>query len=569
VQQRVEKNPSGVISHSTLAPLSALLQPPFNRPSDSWGMNEAAGRWWDDKRRSLAGEARSLPVLALVALLVVWCWSDWRSPPFSPDSWAYYELSQTIWRGGFRLLGLRSYAYPAAAPSGAFPPLWPALWSLVAAASGLGARAGLIASFGCVAVLAVFSEAIGRQLSEIKWVGLAAAAGLFAMPGFADEVDAARSIPLQMALASALIWTLLRRGPIGPARASVMGVICGALVLARFDMLAFSIVFGLSVLLMTRSLGATAAFGLLFVAAASPWVIVSWLSFGELFHSDSSFVASAIDRATFVNDWYPPAHHLLTLRDDPVAWVSKVAGNLPPFLRSAAGSPGPCGLVVLLAAFAALVLRRKEAARLIASVGTADVSVRRFAVIAAAIAAPLLLCVVTGYFDARYFSLGFWYVLMAVLTLAAFAWSLGAGGRRVEFSTMLLALGALALAGAANVPRGLARPPERGFPELQGFARIQMCLSRLGAQANDRVLFEDHTLGARWAAVRRRPAAMLPRNFTRPGLSFAEKGQFLSQQGIRFAVGAPEVLEPIFKPFMQGPALPCGPAVYRLAPGRG
>jgi hypothetical protein len=535
-------------------------------PAGSEAMNAAADGRRDENRRSFAGEARSLPVVALFTLLVVWCWSTWSSPPYSPDSWAYYELSQSIWRGGYRLLELRSYAYPASAPSGAFPPLWPALWSLAAAPGSLGARAGIIASFGCSAVLAIFSEAIGRQLSGVRWVGLAAAAGLFAMPGFAEEVDAARSIPLQMALVSGLIWTLLRRGPIGPARAAAMGVVCGALVLARFDMLAFAIAFGLIVLFLSRSLRATAAFGALFVAAVSPWVTMSWLWFGELFHSDSSFVASAIDKETFVTDWYPPARHPATLGNDPVAWAFKVAGNVPPFLRSAASSPGSLGQAELAAALAALLLRGREAANLISSFRTADASVRRFAATAPAILAPLPLYVTTGYFDARYFSLVFWYGLVAVSALAAVVWLARAGRGRVESWTKLLALGALLIAGSANVTRGLARPAEPGFPELQGFARIGTCLRQLGAHATDRVLFQDDTLGARWAAVRRRPAAILPRNFTRPGISFAEKGQFLAEHDIRFMVGQPEVLESIFKPFLQGSALPCGAAVYRLAP---
>lgn len=528
-------------------------------------MNKAADRSGDEKGRSFAREARSFPVLALVALLVLWCWSVWRSPPYSPDSWAYYELSQSIWRGGFRLLELRSYAYPAAAPSGAFPPLWPALWSLVAAVSGLGARAGLIASFGCIAVLAIFSEAIGRQLSGMRWVGLAAAAGLFAMPGFADEVEAARSIPLQTALISGLIWTLLRPGPIGLARAAAMGALCGALMLTRFDMLAFVVVFGLIVLFVSRSLAATAAFGMLFLAAVSPWMTMSWLWFGELFHSDSSFVASAIDPRTFVTDWYPPTRHRPTVGDDPVAWAAKVAGNVPPFLRNAAWSPGPFGQAALAALLAALLVRRTEVGGLISSFRTGDASVRRFVATAPAIIAPLPLYVVTGYFDARYFSLLFWYVLLALSALAAVAWLPRAGRGRMDSTAMLLALGTLLVAGCANVARGLSRPPQPGFPQLQEFARIDMCLRRLGAHNGDRILFQDDTLGARWAAVRRLPAATLPRNFTRPGISFAEKRQFLAEYDIRFLVGAPEVLEPIFKPFLHGPPLPCGAAIYRLS----
>jgi hypothetical protein len=221
---------------------------------------------------------------------------------------------------------------------------------------------------------------------------------------------------------------------------------------------------------------------------------------------------------------------------------------------------------MLVAALAAIVLRRREVASLMASFRSADPAVRRFAAAAPAVAAPLLLCVVVGYFDSRYFSLGFWYLLMSLLALAAFAWSRGADGARAASKTMLLALAALAIAAIVNVPRGFARPAEPGFPDLQEFAPIERCLSALGARPGDRVLFEDDTLAARWAAIRHRPTAMLPRNFRRPGPNLVEKGQFLTQQGIRFAVGAPEILDPIFKPFMQAPASPCGAAVYRVAP---
>jgi hypothetical protein len=57
---------------------------------------------------------------------------------------------------------------------------------------------------------------------------------------------------------------------------------------------------------------------------------------------------------------------------------------------------------------------------------------------------------------------------------------------------------------------------------------------------------------------------MLPRNFRREGLSFAEKGEFLKQQRIRFAVGSAAVLEPIFKPFIDDRASSCGTTVFRF-----
>ena len=526
-------------------------------------MSIATDRGSDETRPAPARMPRALPFLVLAALLALWCWSVWRSPVYSPDSWAYYELSQSIRDGGYRLLGLRSYVYPAAAPSGAFPPLWPGLWSLVAALSGLGARAGLVASFGCAAAAAGLSEAIGRRVSGVKWIGLAAAAALFAMPDFAEEVQAARSIPLQIALAAALIWIWVRPGPLTFLRASAMGALCGALVMTRFDMMAFAAFFGLTILLGSRSLGAAARFGVTFLAAVSPWVTVSWLRFRELFHSDSSFVASAADAQTFVTDWYPPGHAPATVASAPAAWAAKVAGNVPPFLEAVASSPGFVGLSALTVALAALVLGRSPA---VTPARPDAAGARRLAAVAPAVAAPLPVYLVTGYFDARYFSLAFWYLLLATAVSAAIAWKARVGRERVEARTMLLAIALLLIGGYADAARGLARPPEPLFPDLREFARMEACLRHMGARPSDRLLFNDNTLAARWAAVRHLPSATLPRNFTQPGLSLDDKRRFLDQYDIRFLAGDPEVLEPIFKPLLESPTAPCGMALYRLSP---
>jgi hypothetical protein len=348
-----------------------------------------------------------------------------------------------------------------------------------------------------------------------------------------------------------------------------MGAVCGGLILTRFDMLAFAIVFGLIVLCVSRSLAATAAFGTVLLAMISPWLTVSLLWFGELFHSDSSFVASAVDPRTFATDWYPAAQHAATFRDEPLAWAAKVAGNLSPFVRSAAQSPGLLGSALLAAALGALFVARTDIGSATASLRAADASVRRFAVAAPAIAAPLPLYMVTGYFDERYFSLVFWYVLLALSAWTAVVWARRAGRAHVGSWAMLLALSVLFAGGCVNVARGISGSVERRFPDMQEFAQIEICLRQLGSHPGDRVLFQNDTSGARWAAVRRLPSATLPRNFTRPDISFADKGQFLANYDIRFLVGEPRVLEPIFKPFLSGPPLPCGTAVYRVSPAAG
>lgn len=177
--------------------------------------------------------------IAFGALLVSTTITFWVYPRYSPDSWAYYELANSVLGGSYHLEQLRSFQSPPGAASTSFPPAFPALWAVTESLTGTGARAGLLINLVLVGVIAVQTEYAVRRLSGARGIGLVLASLLFASPGFFDEVVAARSIPLTVALVlQSFIWLSRADGP-RPFEAALAGLAIGLSALTRFDMLPF------------------------------------------------------------------------------------------------------------------------------------------------------------------------------------------------------------------------------------------------------------------------------------------------------------------------------------------
>jgi hypothetical protein len=77
------------------------------------------------------------PALLTLAVLGAVMASVIAAPPYSPDSWALYELSQTVFGDFYRFNHWRSYA-DAGAYSASFPPLTPVLIALTDGVLGTG-----------------------------------------------------------------------------------------------------------------------------------------------------------------------------------------------------------------------------------------------------------------------------------------------------------------------------------------------------------------------------------------------------------------------------------------------
>ena len=102
------------------------------------------------------------PVAVLFALLAVLLAKVVAAPPYSPDSWALWELSRTVGGDFYRFTHWRSYASDLPY-SASFPPLTPVLIAQADALLGTGPRTGLYLAFAAFAGFALVSEAIARR----------------------------------------------------------------------------------------------------------------------------------------------------------------------------------------------------------------------------------------------------------------------------------------------------------------------------------------------------------------------------------------------------------------------
>ncbi|MEE4290000.1 MAG: glycosyltransferase family 2 protein, partial [Erythrobacter sp.] len=147
-----------------LAPKLALLGETVHAATGGHTPDDAVGALPSRLWALLVALAVALPLLlAIVA-----------APPFSPDSWAFWELSQTVFADFYRFTHWRSYASDAPY-SAAFPPLWPGLIAVADAITGSGPRTGLYLAFAAFGAFAMLSEEIGRRVTGAAWIGLAAA----------------------------------------------------------------------------------------------------------------------------------------------------------------------------------------------------------------------------------------------------------------------------------------------------------------------------------------------------------------------------------------------------------
>lgn len=474
---------------------------------------------------------RAMVVAALIALPLLL--AVMVTPPYSPDSWAFHELSRTVLSDFYRFTHFRSYA-ESAPYSSAFPPLTPVLIALVDGLLGTGVRTGLYLAFGAFIIFAALSEAIGRRVTGAPWVGVAAALMLLLGPKMlVVELNAGRTIPLQLCLYALVLWGLTARDRIGAAGALGIGFAAGLAVLNRFDAILLPPLTALALIWLT---GKTIRAGQALVgslAAISPWLIYSWTTFGVIFATDNSGIATALDPRAFVTDWWPAPQPALA--DDPAAWAAKVMGNAGTLVWNFfALLIGPMGAALALALAVPAGLHWLAARRPHDPHGTtvqprARMILAIFAAICALMMGPQVL---TGYLEYRYYSALFW-----ALFLLALCWIVarGASGhQRAAFAQIILAV-----ALAATLPfsaYSFAKAAASGEFDVAGWstfdapkdvAQLRACLAD---QPDARTLvIGDDTFAARAGAQGGLATMMEPRNMAQGRLDAAGTRAFVEQ----------------------------------------
>jgi hypothetical protein len=452
------------------------------------------------------------PVLVLAAVLVPLLLSLIAAPRYSPDSWAFYELSKTVFGDFYRFSHWRSYASDAA-HSAAFPPLYPTLIAALNSVLGTGARTGLYLSFASFAGFALVSEVIGRRVTGAAWIGLAAALALLFGPNMLlTELGAGRTIPLQLLIYALVLLGLLEGRGMSVARAGGIGLLAGLAVLNRFDAVLLPLLVAAMIGWLTRSPGRTLVTLAAAAVAVSPWVLYSLVTFGIVFATDNSGIAMQIDPLAYVTDWWPSPQP--TIADDPAAWFARAGGNVLAYAYTGASlvaSPlGAVGaaLVVVAAGPVALAGRARH-------LGAAFCILAAFAVFTALMMAPQVL---TGYLEHRYFSALVWNGF-----LTAACWGLLAGvslhQRRVVAG---LACGVVGIAAVVLAASHVLQPQRAeafdqarwaAFEAPADIRQLQACLS---ASPDARVLVVgDDNFAARAGALGGLTTMMEPRNIAR------------------------------------------------------
>lgn len=497
--------------------------------------------------------------LCLAALAQQW----WAEPPFSPDSWSYYELSRSLRAGGYSLNTLRTFGDPTKnLPSTSFPPLWPLVWAGASAITGLGVRSGFVLTFALTLVFAALSELAGRRVFNARFIGIAAAALVCLTPGYFTEVIAARSIPLQLVLVASIL-VVASRPSASPARgAAFLGLLCGAAVLTRFDMLPFALTFGFALTLRVRSARVVGCFIAALLVALSPWIVASFMWHGVPFASDNSGVALSADPSAFVTDWRAPGSERPVIFDHPGDWLVKVVTNAGSLVVALLQSPGPwAGSLLALIAFvtAARASALPAACAKLFVGATGEARLTAVICLSAAALSMLPLYVLVGYFDDRYFSLTIWLATLFGLGLAGAAIAGSHDRIMISFATFLLALNFV-----------VHIPAERGreaniFPELSVHEKLASCMARRAPNSNVRLLLTDDALAGRLSAVYGMKTALLPRNFTRKPQKGADVALFARTYCIGFIAGDSDMIEMIApKSLREDAASDCGMPMYAL-----
>ncbi|MCL9997837.1 MAG: glycosyltransferase family 2 protein [Erythrobacter sp.] len=495
------------------------------------------------------------PVAVLFALLGVLLAGVIAAPPYSPDSWALWELSQTVFGDFYRFTHWRSYASDLPY-SASFPPLTPVLIAGIDAVLGIGPRTGLILAFAAFAGFALVSEAIARRVTGAAWLGLGAALVLLAGPNMLlIEMQAGRTIPLQLLLYALVLWGLVRGAAITLGQSAAIGFVAGLAVLGRFDAVLLPVPVALAIGWLTRSPAKGLAALAASAVAVSPWAAWSLATFGTPFATDNAGIAAALDPRAYVTDWWPTPQP--TLADDPLAWAGKVGANLGRFAYIAAGlALSPLGLVAaaFLAFPAALAWLCRGEPHKHAALGV----LAGFAVLMALMLAPQVL---TGYVEQRYFSAAVWAGLLAAGCFGI-AQS-GALHQRAIFGRgagLAALLAAVVLAATAPREQDAAR-----FDKPADVTALKACL--VGAPDARVLVLGDDNLAARAGAQGGIAAMMAPRNLAEGRLDPAGARAVAARFGVTHVLAAdPARAGFVAATFPVTPVAGCPLALARLKP---
>lgn len=475
------------------------------------------------------------PALICAMLLLSLMLSVVAAPQYTPDSWALYELSTSVFGDFYRFHHFRSYAGETDYSS-AFAPLYPSLIAVVDGVLGTGARTGLYLAFASFFGFALVSERIGRKITGTGGIGTAIALLLLLGPGMVwGELVGGRTIPLQLLLYSAVLLWLLPGRAITPSRAAMIGFVCGIAVMNRFDAAFLPVLAAFMILAFTRSPRAAIASLCASIIAVSPWIVYSVNTFGTLFASDNSGIATALDPRAFVTDWWPQAQPGMV--DDPLVWLGKIAGFAGQWLVNGLSimlSPLGFAIVFALAVLGAVQVLAAKAPIALKPTRIAPEMRAALWLFTGACALMMAPQVLTGYLEYRYYSALVWAGILAI-----YLWQINRGqssAQRQVYATIVAGVIGLWVAGFAmhqwSQEHGEARANWADFDRPDDVAQLRACL---GPNDHARILvMGDDVFAAKAGALGALRTMQEPRNMAQGRLAPNGEAQFLRQWDVEY-----------------------------------
>ena len=492
-------------------------------------------------------------------------------PRYSPDSWAYYELGRSVFEDFYRFFHFRSYS-GTSAYSSSFPPLFPVLIAVFEYAFNTGARTGMYLAFSAFLIFALVSEKIGHLALGARWVGLSVALVLLFDPALAlGEMTAGRTIPLQLLIFALILLILLKHRRPTLLHMLALGGLAGIAVLNRFDAILLPILLTLTLWWMTRRpVRAMAVLGAS-VIVVSPWILYSFATFGTLFATDNSGIATSLDANAFVTDWWPVAQP--TIRDDPMAWGLRVLGNTLGLAKALTlVLTSRMSLVFGFAVFLIAVLQFRSMQDRERTGGVmGDTRILQVLAIAVAISALLLAPqALTGYFSVRYFSILIWtiFTFVAVLVISKH----GSLQQRLFLSRVfsITLLASISLYSATHFAKALQQGQlDFGqWPEFEAAREVHLLKDCLGPDQTARVLvLGSNTFAARAGAQGDLYTMMEPRNMFDGRLDADGQQAFVDVWDVSYVLAVtPARSKLALKTFDLRPVSDCPLELFKIVP---
>lgn len=458
----------------------------------------------------------------MLIFLAVYGLASLPHPPLSPDSWSYWDLSQTFWHEFYRLHTMRQFQFPPP-DAVSFPPLYPFCLSLMDALGGWGIYSGIFLNLLLVLFTGWMIHLFSRRLVGPAglWLSPLAMIALLLEPAYLQEVMAARSLPLALLLILILLWVFCT-GDLARRRTCVLlGLLAGAVCMTRFDFSVTALTLG-GLLLWQAPRGRkqnVLFYGLGLGLGLLPWVLYSWIHFETLWVSDNTrtvFLALPSHAA----DYFPPGTVLPTLWEAPGAWLHRVAESAQRLLFHGWLALTRQGMLLALLPCLALmgVLHRPTLD------APLPLALRRFLAVAPLFLIGLLPQLLSGYADFRYLILPVFG--LTFLGLALGVWGLSQQATKAAPLLLLIAT----LGGLIALDQRMPYRPffQRTLPALQAGKpllnptlmnppQLKKAVTSLKS-IHEPIVLIDNALGSTWphqfGALSGISTVMMPLNLT-------------------------------------------------------